>query len=495
VLTFGQEYAEHGIMTGYTKYGVAALAAAGIASAAVIALIHLARKAGLTSKPDANRWGKKATPLLGGTALFAGFAISYFIFGEPDSKVIYVFATCGLLYLLGLLDDIYSLRPNVKIIGQIAGACLLIYGGVYVNIWFPTIGIPLSILWFVGISNAVNLLDNMDGVAAGVCAICAGVLVFHAASSPEHSQTALAAAALCGACVGFLIFNFHPAKIYMGDSGSLFLGMALAALGVTATYREATNILVTLLVPVMVLGVPLFDMVFVSILRKGHGRSISTGGKDHTAHHLIMLGLSERKAAVLFYVICLVLGAASILARAGTVVMILIAGLTGAALLLVAFLLGKVKVYSHEPDANSAALAAKLFGRYRRAAGLAIFDVFALTAAYVAAYFIRFDWQIPDYLEQHIPIVLPAIIMIKLLFFLSFRVYSIQWEKVKRRDIWGLFKAVTAGSILSVAATHIESGFKLFLVSVLIIDWLLCLVLLSGARMFLPLLAGRKESN
>jgi UDP-GlcNAc:undecaprenyl-phosphate GlcNAc-1-phosphate transferase len=382
----------------------------------------------------------------------------------------------------------------MKLIGQAGAACLLIYGGVYVNIWFPIIGIPLSIIWFVGMSNAVNLLDNMDGVASGVCAISAGVLAYHAASSGQ-GQIAVAAAALCGSCLGFVFFNFHPAKIFMGDCGSLFIGLALGALGVTATYREATNVLVTLLVPVMVLGVPLFDMIFVSVLRKGHGRAISDGGKDHSAHRLVSLGLSERKTTLLFYAVCLGLGGASILARVNVLTMLLVAGLVGAGVLLGAFLLGRAKIYPEGAQLKNHALAIRLFEKYRRAAGLAIFDILALTVAYIGAYFVRFDWHIPGYLEERIPFVLPVILVLKLFSLLLYRVYQINWKRVERPDIWRLFKAVSLGSALSVITIAVESRFELFLVSVLIIDWLFCLVLLGGARLLLPVLAGSQEEK
>jgi UDP-GlcNAc:undecaprenyl-phosphate GlcNAc-1-phosphate transferase len=472
----------------------AAVVSAGISVAAVLVVTRLARRLGLVSRPGSDRWGKKQTPLLGGAAVLCGFVAAYLAFGEPDTRMAYILIASGLLFVLGLADDIRGLKPNTKLIGQAGAACLLIYGGVYVDIWFPTIGIPLSIAWFVGMSNAVNLLDNMDGVASGVCAISAGVLVFHALSS-GCTEIALASAALCGSCVGFVVFNFHPAKIFLGDSGSLFLGMTLAALGVTATYREATNVLITLIVPVMVLGVPLFDMFFVSVLRKGYGRSLTAGGKDHAAHRLVLLGLSERKASVLFYAVCLALGVASVAARASMLIMLLVAGLAGAALLLVSFLLGRVRTYPEQEETAEQALSVRLFSRYRRAAGLAIFDMLAVTGAFVAAYLIRFDWQIPDFLEKRIPEALPAIAVIKLLCFLLFKLYGIRWEEAGRREIWRLFKAVTAGSIMSAALVAAAYQFYLFSRSVFIIDWLLCLVLLGGARLLLPAIAGQAEEQ
>ncbi len=466
-----------------------AVAAAACVLSTLIAM-RIARRLRLVSRPGGDRWGKKETPLLGGAAVLCGFVAAYLAFGAPNARMVYILIAAGLLFVLGLTDDIRGLKPNSKLIGQAGAACLLIYGGVYVNIYFPTIGIPLSIAWFVGMSNAVNLLDNMDGVASGVCAISAGVLVFHASSSPANPQIALAAAALCGSCVGFVIFNFHPARIFLGDSGSLFLGMLLAALGVTATYREATNVLITLIVPVMVLGVPLFDMFFVSILRKGYGRSLTQGGRDHAAHRLVLLGLSESKASILFYAVCLGLGIASIVARESMLLMLLVAGLAGAGLLLASFLLGRVRTYPEQEKTTEQALAVRLFSRYRRPAGLAVFDMLAVTGAFVAAYLIRFDWQIPDFLENRIPEALPVIAVIKLLAFLLFRLYGIRWEDAGRREIWRLFKAVTAGSILSAVLVLVAYQFYLFSKSVFIIDWLLCLVLLGGARLLLPAIAG-----
>ena len=456
--------------------------------------IRLARLIGLTSKPGADRWSNKETPLFGGAAILVAFLVAYLIFGQLAGRMIYIIATACFLFSIGLYDDLRGLSPSMKLIAQIAGACLLIYGGVYVNIWFPVIGIPLSILWFVGMSNAVNLLDNMDGVAAGVCAISAAVLAFHAISS-DYPEIALAGASLSGACVGFVFFNFHPAKIFMGDSGSLFLGMTLGALGVTATYREAANILVTLFVPMLILGVPLFDTMLVSILRKGHGRSITTGGKDHSAHRLVSLGFSERKTALLFYVICIVLGVASVFAKTGILVMLLISGVTGAAVLLGAFLLGGVKTYEVTDEESERTMTAKIFKKYRRIAGLVIFDMFVITGSYVASYFIRFDWQIPDYLEKRITYVLPVIIVLKLFILMLYKVYKIDWKNIERSDLWRLFKAVSGGSVLSLLTIALESQFKLFLISILIIDWLLCLVIMSTARLLLPIIVAGKSSQ
>lgn len=484
-------------MPEYQTLIIAGAVGAGISIVAVLIAMRVARRFGLVSRPGGDRWSKKETPLLGGAAVLAGFMVSFFIFGKPDGenvRIFYILAASGFLFLLGLVDDIRGLGPNIKLIGQAAAACLLIYGGVYVNIWFPTIGIPLSIIWFVGMSNAVNLLDNMDGVASGVCAISAGVLAFHAASS-GYSQIALAAAALCGSCAGFTFFNFHPAKIFMGDCGSLFLGMTLGALGVTATYREAGNVLVTLLVPVMVLAVPLFDMFFVSVLRKGHGRSITTGGRDHTAHRLVSLGLSERRAAVLFYAVCLTLGLASTAARMSFLVMLLVAGFAGAGLLIGAFLLGKVKVYTESEEPQKHALTMRLFRRYRRTVGLALFDILVISASFIAAYFIRFDWHIPEFLREKIPEALPVIVVIKLLAFMFFRLYSVEWEKVGRREVGKLFMAVSAGSAVSIAAVGIAYRFVDFSRSVFIIDWLLCMVLLGGLRLVLPVLVKPEDKE
>jgi UDP-GlcNAc:undecaprenyl-phosphate GlcNAc-1-phosphate transferase len=203
--------------------------------------------------------------------------------------------------LLGALDDRWGMSPLVKLIGQFLAAGIVIATGLTVQL-FPVVWINLGLtaFWIVGITNAFNLLDNMDGLSSGVAAIAAAFFTLLGALSDQYYVSALSAAVL-GATLGFLIYNFNPASIFMGDSGSLFIGFVLAAIGIKLRFPANVNF-VTWMAPVLVLGVPLFDtaLVVVSRLRRGLN-PLTTPGQDHTSHRLVAAGFTTREAVMLHY--------------------------------------------------------------------------------------------------------------------------------------------------------------------------------------------------
>jgi UDP-GlcNAc:undecaprenyl-phosphate GlcNAc-1-phosphate transferase len=233
---------------------------------------------------------------------------------------------------MGVVDDRWGLGSYVKLIGQLLAACILVYSGVQVSIWGNWLDIVVTIGWVVGITNAMNLLDNMDGLSGGIAMIAAVFFTLLASLSDQYLVGALAAA-LAGACAGFLIYNWNPAHIFMGDTGSLFLGFLLAAVGIKLRFPSNSDT-ITWMIPVLVLALPVFDttLVFISRLRRGKN-PLTTPGKDHISHRLAFLTGSRREAVLLCYLLAGSAGLASIFITKANLVE---AATVGGALLLIA---------------------------------------------------------------------------------------------------------------------------------------------------------------
>src|SRR5205085_6011662 len=283
-------------------------------------LTVLARRAatrlGFVAAPRKDRWHQRPTALMGGVAIYAAFALGYVIF-VPDMRAsLPVLAGGTLLFATGLVDDRFAIKPHVKLALQLIAAVGVVYSGLHLP-WvnYEWVNNFLTIFWLVGITNALNLLDNMDGLAGGIAVISCAFLVVTFLLNGQSAEAVLPAL-LGGAALGFLVFNFSPATIFMGDCGSMFLGFMLsgtALLANTARFRSLTSVLLT---PALILLIPIFDTCMVTITRKLAGRPISQGGRDHTSHRLVALGVSERRAVLLLYLFAALSGALALLVRA-----------------------------------------------------------------------------------------------------------------------------------------------------------------------------------
>lgn len=269
----------------------------------------LALRFGVVDKPQLRKLHQKTTPLMGGLAILVGFALALLLFGVPDGGVELVALLVGALLMgvVGLIDDRFVLGIRAKFIAQAIAALILIAAGVHIRlVGFAPIDYLLTIVWVAGITNAVNFLDNMDGLAAGLSAIAASFFTWIAYNEGLVVVSVLSAA-LAGSAFGFLIYNFNPASSFMGDMGSLVLGFVLASLAIMLEFgSQPLN--VTWMVPVLILGLPVFDIFLVVITRIFEGRSPGEAGKDHTSHRLISLGLSQRWTLVVLYSACILLG-------------------------------------------------------------------------------------------------------------------------------------------------------------------------------------------
>ena len=274
---------------------------------------YAAMQLGILDQPSARKVHHAPVPLMGGAAIYIAFIAALAIWGERSyvNEVVGIFVGATLVSLVGALDDSRGVGSYLKLAFQIAAACILILSGVQVRLFDGFMDIVLTLLWVVGITNAFNLLDNMDGLSAGVATVASAFFTLLAAMSGQYLVGTLAAA-LGGACVGFLVYNWNPARVFMGDTGSLFLGFLLAAVGIKLRF-PANSASITWMIPVLILALPIFDtsLVFISRLRRGKN-PLTTAGKDHLSHRLARISGSQREAVLLCYLVTGATGLASI---------------------------------------------------------------------------------------------------------------------------------------------------------------------------------------
>jgi UDP-GlcNAc:undecaprenyl-phosphate GlcNAc-1-phosphate transferase len=271
---------------------------------------RVALRLGVIDRPSARKIHVNPVPLLGGMAIYGAFIAALLLFGNRFrlQELLSILIGASLMSFLGLWDDRRSLNPVLKLIGQVLAASLLVLTGVHIGTFpWEAVNVVVTVGWVLVITNAMNLLDNMDGLSGGVGAVAAIFFLLLAAMNDQYLVGALSAA-LVGACLGFLVYNFNPASIFMGDAGSLFLGFVLAAVGIKLRFPAGVEI-VTWMVPVLILGLPLFDttLVVVSRLRRGFN-PLTTPGKDHVSHRLVAMGYTRREAVLICYLICTGLG-------------------------------------------------------------------------------------------------------------------------------------------------------------------------------------------
>lgn len=295
-----------------------------IAFAAAVALVPAARmlaiRIDVVARPRADRWHRTVVPLLGGVAIGLATLITSLLAGLAVSLPVVLFASMA-MFVMGLVDDIMLLRPATKLVAQIAAAAALVYFGFRLN-WLESrlLDSVLTMVWVVGLTNAFNLLDNMDGLCAGIAFVVAAMLLagFWTGVSRDNAMPEMTLlAALAGAAAGFLIYNFPPASIFMGDSGSMLFGFSLAALtlGHEGVRASRSDVLSVIAGPAFVLLIPIFDTTLVTVARLLSGRSPARGGRDHSSHRLVAIGLSERNAVLVLWLLASVGGGIGLILR------------------------------------------------------------------------------------------------------------------------------------------------------------------------------------
>lgn len=449
----------------------------------------LALRYNFVSKPKKDRWNRRVIPICGGVAIFLAFFISFFIYAR-GSMFLPLIGGATAVFFCGLIDDIFSIKPYSKLFAQIIIAAFMCMAGISFKILpVPFLNIFATIFWFVAIMNAFNILDNMDGLCAGITVISAGIVFAYYGFYSDYS-VAMPALLIGAAALGFLKYNFNPAKIFMGDCGSMLIGFIMAAISIMGTWQGASNLLGTLAIPVLVLGVPVFDTMLVTFTRRSSGRHFYEGGKDHISHRLVVLGMSERRAVLTLYFMSFTCGLIAFMHSwlniASGIVLIMLLALF---MLFFGIFLSQVRIYEknkeqkRESNKEQVSLSGTIYHKQKMLE--IVIDLFIVSASYIAAYLLRYEGVLVPQNIQLILESLPLIIIIKLSSFYWFGLYKGVWQYAGIHDLFDVIKAVTIGSIVSIIALVFMFHIRGYSRAVFAIDWLILLISASGARLMM----------
>jgi len=428
-----------------------------VSVAAVPLCRTFARRAGLMARPREDRWHRRDVALFGGVAIALTVAAGVAAFGVATRLPAIVGAAIA-VFIVGLVDDLISLKPTTKLIALIALASVLLAYDYRLH-WAEsmTLDTLLTLVWVVGLTNAFNLIDNMDGLCAGVVIIVGCALLLHLAPAPAGTPGSWEAqflALLVGATAGFLVYNVYPASIFMGDSGSLFLGFSLAAVTLSngARVSSRSDILSIVAGPVLVLLFPIFDTTLVTLSRWVAGRRATQGGRDHTSHRLVAIGLSERRAVVVMWtlaatggVLGVMIGSAGYRAPA-----ILAGGAFLVALVLFAAYLAGIRVYDESDARVRAGTLTPIVVEfmYKRRVAEVLLDFGLVVLCYYAAY--RFRFEDPnDFLRNFDMFLrsLPVIVAVQMVAFFVVGVYRGLWRHFGMPDTLVIARGVFFGTV------------------------------------------------
>ena len=439
---------------------------------------------GWVAPPREDRWHKKATALHGGVGFYPAFLLgaAWVItqqfggelpqFDSFDGISTELRLTAALLlgsflmFLFGLLDDLKHCRPSTKLIAQLVAASMFIFaGGVFPLTGIQLLDILVTYFWFIGIINAVNMLDNMDGLSSGVVILAGTTLIILAMQGPEIASTAslvvLLGSVFVAAVLGFWVFNRSPSTIFMGDSGSLFIGFVLAAMAVPSPLNGFMGIgsaetvlgpVMALLIPATVLAIPIFDTTLVTVTRAWRAQKASLGGRDHSSHRMVGLGLSERNTVWLLYSFSAFGGAVAILMQGFPAQALPLLGIFALILIFTGVYLGHVKVRTTEPGRlppSWTPLVSQIL--YKRRAAEVVLDTTLIILCFYGAYLLRFEGVLSPLIHQAMVSALPIVVASCLVSFFVAGVYRGQWRLISVSDVPGYAIAVFGGAALSLA--------------------------------------------
>lgn len=470
---------------------VAALVALPAAAAVIWLILRTGAASRMLARPRADRWHELATPLGGGVGIFAGLvaAVGAGLLTDEvagSSELYGILAGCTILFAAGLLDDRFSLGPLTKIAAQVSAVAIVIASGVSVRLVendFLATGI--AVVWLIGVTNAFNLLDNMDGLAATLAAIAAGYFAIDAVTIHPNDTVLLLSLGVGLACVGFLPFNVRPgrpAAIFMGDSGSQVIGFALASLGLYASWNVAGTTVATLLLPILILAIPIFDTALVIIVRLLEGRPIYQGGLDHTSHRIVYRGLSERRALVLLAVISAALGGTSLAYNVLDNSRIALAGVLVTFALLVQFatIIGHVDRRGTVPERGPRLL--QTFVVHRRRLIEVVVDAALVCASFLAAYLLIVEGS-GSINQRHIfTTTLPVLLAARYGSFIVFGLYRSVWRYAGARDAANVIAAVAVSGLAGYGIVEATRDFGDFPLSIFVVDGLICAVFVGATR-------------
>jgi UDP-GlcNAc:undecaprenyl-phosphate GlcNAc-1-phosphate transferase len=454
----------------------------------------------LVAVPSGQRWHEQETPTFGGIGIFAGFLAGVLV-GLASGAIEWsgelggILGGVALLFCAGLVDDLWHLNPLAKLATQIGAAVIVLASGLEVEIVGNEIlAWGIGILWLVGISNAFNLLDNMDGLAATLAAIACGYFAIDAMTEHPNDTVLVLALALGVAAAGFLPFNLRPgrgAHIFMGDSGSQVLGFGLASLALASSWTVAGTTFATVLLPLLILAVPILDTTLVTIVRLAQRRPVTKGGRDHSSHRLVYYGLSEAKAVLLLALVSAAVGATALAYN-----VLDNARLTAVGVLLTFVLLVQFGSFLSDLEERSRAgregpqpsLWRALVFEPRRLLEVVV-DFLVICGSFLAAYVLVVGGLGSEYERSVFLSALPILLAARYVFFVAFGVYRRIWRFATARDVVPIAVACGASAVVAyvlVVALRPIGSFPAF--EVLVVDAILCTLLVGGSRLTLRLL-------
>jgi UDP-GlcNAc:undecaprenyl-phosphate GlcNAc-1-phosphate transferase len=443
----------------------------------------------LIAAPRGDRWHDRATPVAGGVGIFLGLLVGVgaaVAVGAVDAsnELLGIVGGAAILFVAGLVDDAYTLKPLAKLAAQFGAGALVLWTGTHVEVVSnDVLAAAIGLVWLVGLTNAFNLLDNMDGLASTLAAIAAVYFAIDAVTIHPNHMTLALALALAGACAGFIPYNLRPgrpAAIFMGDSGSQLLGFTLACLGLSSSYKVAGTTVATLILPVLVLAVPILDTALVTVMRLIERRPVTQGGRDHSSHRLVRFGLSEKHAVLLLALVAAALGATSLGYNVLNDQRVTLPGLLLTFVVLVQFA-GFLADTERRPAAERAGLLQTFDVHWRRLIEVLV-DFVLVTAAFLTAYLLLFGEGTTT--QRHVfTVTLPVIVAARYLAFIGVGLYRSVWRYAGARDLLGLVAAVVVSEAVAGVFIWQTAALADFSLSVFPIDALLCIALIAAARL------------
>ena len=478
---------------------IVSIAAFAVAAAVLWLLLRTPAGARLVAVPSDARWHTQPTPVFGGVGIYAGFSAGILLAVttgaiEWSGELGGILAGVTIVFVAGLVDDLWHLGPVAKLGAQIVAAVVVLASGLNVEVvGNDVLAWALGLVWLVGITNAFNLLDNMDGLAATLAVVSCAYFAIDAVTEHENDTVLALALALGLACAGFLPFNLRPrrgAAVFMGDSGSLVIGFGLASLALAASWTVAGTTVATILLPLLVLAIPILDTTLVTIARLVEKRPVTQGGRDHTSHRLVYYGLSETKAVLLLAIVASAIGATALAYNVLDNGRLTAIGVLVTFVLLVQFgsFLSDLEERSRRGvEGPEPSLWRALVFEPRR-----LVEVFAdfviICASFLAAYVLAVGGFGTEYERSVYLSALPILLGARYVFFVALGVYRRVWRYATARDVVPIvvacFTSALVASLILVALRPIGSFPA---VQIFVIDAFLCTGLVGASRLALRL--------
>jgi len=488
----------------------AAVTIAALPVAALVLRVLLRSSLGdrLVAHPTGERWHEAPTPTFGGVGIVlgvfagAGVAIAAGVV-EANGELLGILAGCAILFAAGLVDDIRQLSPLAKLAAQFAAAGVAVAAGLRVElIGNDAVATVVALVWLVGITNAFNLLDNMDGLAATLAAVACGYFAVDAATVHENDTVLVLALALGFACVGFLPFNLRPGRsavVFMGDAGSQVLGFMLAALGLAASWTTAGTTVATMLLPLLVLAVPILDTTLVTVMRLRENRPVTQGGTDHTSHRLVYFGLSQTKAVGLLALIAIAIGATgvayNVLDRPGLTAV----GVLLTFVLLVQFggFLSDLGERTRRGEPGDTSLRHAFTFEPRRLVEVLV-DFVLVCGSFLAAYLLVVGGKGSELQRGTFLAALPIVLGVRYVAFVGVRIYRRVWRFATARDALAIAFAVGLSELAALGIVVATRDLGPFPARIFLVDAVLCTALVTASRLTLKILpdvraAGKRD--